>query len=122
MFKCFLTRAIAGLLLFSVTAYATSRQDPLRPPGHKITESAKNMDKAYKKEVQAWVVNEILHSEGRRVAIVNNITVKQGDLVSGAKVLDITAEQVTLKYKDTVINARLNVVPVKRLIMNTTGH
>lgn len=108
----------ATCLVVSVTlADAASREDPLRPPGYKVTESAKAVDN----KAKTWSVNEILHSEGRRIAIVNNETVKKGDVINGARVLDITAEQVTLQYQDRLIHARLNLIPVKKLITNSTG-
>lgn len=107
-----------SMMLIVATTQAVTRQDPLRPPGHKADESVKM---TASKQPKTWFVNEILHSEGRRLAIVNNITVKQGDLVDGARVVDITADHVILKYKDRTITSRLNMVPVKRLKTNTTG-
>ena len=106
-----------GLAFFAGTADAVTREDPLRPPGYAKTDTAKKKDE----EPERWLVNEILHSEGRRLAIVNNITVQQGDLVNGARVIAITADQVTLKYKDKIIKSRLGLVPVKRLKTKNTG-
>ncbi len=111
------TIIVIGLAFVVTVVHAATREDPFRPPGYQITEPAR-LDK---KKPKTWFVNEILHSEGRRVAIVNNITVKQGDRINGAKVINITANQVTLKYKDRIINSRLNMVPVKRLRINKTG-
>ena len=105
---------VVGLVFAVTTAHAVNSEDPLRPPGHRITENAK----ADKKQPQTWYVNEILRSEGRRIAIVNNTMVKHGDFVNGARVIDITADQVTLKYKDRIIASRLNLVPVKKLKTN----
>lgn len=112
MFKAISTIIlVAGLLNAALTVYAASSEDPLRPPGYKIAGSKKTVGK----QPKTWFVNEILHSEGRRLAIVNNETVKKGDLVNGARVVDITAEQVTLEYKGRTINSRLNLVAVKKL-------
>lgn len=111
MYKAFsIIILVAGLLNAQIVCAATS-EDPLRPPGYKITKSNKKGEK----QPKTWIVNEILHSEGRRVAIVNNETVRKGDLVNGARVVNITSEQVTLEYKGRIINSRLNLVAVKKL-------
>lgn len=100
-----------GLVHIAVSVHALANEDPLRPPGKGVTVTTKSGEK----KTETWLVNEILHSEGRRLAIVNNTTVQKGDLVNGARVVDITAEQVTLNYKGRIINSRLNLVSVKRL-------
>lgn len=118
MYKSFPTIVTAaGLMLMSSVTNAVTSEDPLRPPGIKNVDAAK----VEKKAPKTWSVNEILHSEGRRLAIVNNKTVQQGDVVNGATVMDIRANQVTLKYKDKIINSYLSLVPVKKLRMRNTG-
>ncbi len=109
---------IAGLAMLQLTGsvQAASREDPLRPPDYsKSPVMPKTMNKT-------WYVNEILASEGRRLAIVNNRMVKAGDSVDGAKVLDISPDRVTLKYENRIIYSPLNLVPVKRLIKPGVGH
>lgn len=103
--------AVCFMQAVVLTANAATSEDPLRPPGYKITGAKSTAGK----QPATWLVNEILHSEGRRVAIVNNKMVKKGDVVDGARVVDITSERVTLEYKGRIINSRINLVAVKRL-------
>ena len=118
MYKALPTIVVAaGLMQATLVVDAVTSEDPLRPPGQRIVDSAK----VEKKTPETWSVNEILHSEGRRLAIVNNKTVQQGDVVNGATVMDISADQVTLKYKDKIINSYLSLVPVKKLKAGNTG-
>ena len=72
------------VLLTVNNIFAASIEDPLRPPNYsKSSVLPMNKDKT-------WSVNEILVSEGRRIAIVNNKMVNIGDVVNGAKVIYIT--------------------------------
>ncbi len=93
-------------------AYAVKMEDPLRPPEYRSVKPSKS--KSVKKT--GWHINEILFSGERRVAIVNNVAVTIGDSVNGARVVDIKPGHVVLKYKDKIINARLQTVSVKKKV------
>jgi hypothetical protein len=85
--------------------------DPLRPP-----EYAPDYQKsAGAPSKPSWWVSEILFSGGRRVAIINNVAVAVGDLINGARVVDIKPEHVVLKYKSGLINFRLHTTSVKKI-------
>ena len=104
------------LLCMTSSCFSGTLGDPFRPPNYSnSTPLPKDKDKT-------WYVNEILASEGRRIAIVNDKTVSAGDTVNGAKVIDITSEQVILKYENRNIYLPLTRVEVKRLIKPGVGN
>lgn len=107
--------AIFSLLCHSGSCFAVSLGDPFRPPSYS------NSIVLPKDKNKTWYVNEILASEGRRIAIVNDRTVTTGDTVDEAKVIDITSERVTLKYKNRNIYLPLTRVQVKRLVKPGVG-
>lgn len=92
-------------------AYAVGMGDPLRPPEYGLDQSAGNTNTSSEPQ---WHVNEILFSGGRRVAIVNDVTVGVGDRIGGARVVDIKPEHIVLEYKNSLINAMLHPVSVKK--------
>jgi len=100
--------------VFSVNAYAVMKGDPLRPPEFKIETSDLTTEKKAPAKKKGFLVREILFSGKRRVAIVNNVAVSRGDVVSGARVIDIKPTHVVLNYKDKTIKARLRTVAVKK--------
>jgi hypothetical protein len=86
-------------------------EDPLRPPEYAPGE----MGAGSKTSAEpAWLLNEILFSGGRRVAIINDVAVSVGDHVNGARVVDIKPEQVVLEYKNSQMNFKLHAVSVKK--------
>lgn len=97
----------------TVNASVVKMEDPLRPPGFKLTKPANS--NGVKKTT--WHVNEILFSGERRVAIVNNMAVTIGDSINGARVSDIEAEHVVLNYKGRVIKLRLKTMSVKKQVI-----
>lgn len=69
------------------------RRDPLRPPGEVRTSEAVSFN------ADAWQLASTLVADGRRVAIVNDRTVRVGDRVGGARVLAIETGRVALDYR-----------------------
>jgi len=51
-----------------------------------------------------FVVSGVFFSENQGFAIINDRVVKEGDVIEGAKVAQINADGVKLKYENTVIN------------------
>lgn len=98
----------AVAMMFIANASAEMKEDPLRPPGYRTAGVSAN------RSAPSWHVDEILISDSRRVAIVNAISVKQGEHVNGARVVAIEPGYVTLEYNNKLITARLRMVPVKR--------
>jgi hypothetical protein len=96
----------------TANAYVVKMEDPLRPPDYRLAKPSNSQ--GVKKP--GWHVNEILFSGERRVAIVNNVSVVIGDSINGARVVDIKPGHVVLKYKDKMINARLQTISVKKKV------
>jgi MSHA biogenesis protein MshK len=91
------------LLLTSATALAQS--DPMRPP---LT------DPVAKSQQPSWVLNSILFSEERLVAVINQRPVRVGDRINGARVLAIYPESVRLSRADKTFSIKLQDLRVKQ--------
>jgi MSHA biogenesis protein MshK len=100
------------MLVVIANAAAEIKEDPLRPPGYRNSGAGVSA----RHSAPRWHVNEILISDSRRVAIVNGISVQKGEHVSGARVVAIEPDHVTLEYNNKLITARLKMVSVKRRI------
>jgi hypothetical protein len=48
----------------------------------------------------AFVLSGILEQGGEKVAVVNNTIVQAGDLVDGARVLEVRSDSVSLRWKN----------------------
>lgn len=98
MFKPFVLIPVFLLLTSSMTLHASAShtlpdgqtlQDPTRPANWQILRQSA-------KPAVAFQLNYILTSDQRQQAIINGQKVSEGDWISGAKVLRITADSVTL--------------------------
>lgn len=105
--------AVFAMLILIAPAAADIKEDPLRPPGYR---NAGAVATSERRNAPSWSVNEILISDSRRIAIVNNNSVKKGEYINGAKVVAIEPGYVTLEYNNRLITARLRMVPVKRRV------
>jgi MSHA biogenesis protein MshK len=95
------SHAIAFLLVASSSADAAEEfRDPTRP--HTYNRVEQTVD-----GVPSFSVNAIFVSDERRLAIINGERVRVGDSVSGATVVSIQKEQVTLSVSGKQITARL---------------
>ena len=93
--------AIAVLLMALTSAAAAEElRDPTRP--HTFNSVERTVD-----GVPSFSINAIFVSDDRRLAIINGERVRVGDVVSGATVLDIQKEQVTLSVSGKQFIARL---------------
>lgn len=99
-------------MVYAANASVGQMEDPLRPPEYKEAKSSKHQ--IVKKPT--WIVNEILFSGERRVAIVNNVAVAIGDSVNSARVSEIKPEYVVLKYKGKSFYLRLKTMSVKKRV------
>ncbi len=90
-----------AFLLFGLVSMVSAEElrDPTRPhtfnPGRTV------------EGLPSFTVNAIFVSEERRLAIINGERVQVGDVVSGARVVSIQKEQVTLSASGKQFTARL---------------
>lgn len=90
--------------------------DPMQPPEYalnklrlekiKKTGSGKQLQVGEKK-IEPWVLNSILYSKQRKHAIINNILVKQGDVIKGARLVWLRPDSVRLRVKGKTIDLTL---------------
>ena len=116
MFKTLLQLIFICSAVFSgeASAAVAQKEDPLRPPEYRIKEVSKKVAGVAVKAEPSWSVREIIYSGDRRVAIVNNVVVSSGDMIDGARVLNIKPEHVLLSYKDKKFKSHLRSVTVKK--------
>lgn len=95
---------LCSLLLAAGAAAAQSLPDPTRPPGSLATApDAEAVDGVS----SAPLLQSVIISPGRRVAIIAGQTVKQGDKFGDAKVVRITENEVVLRNGDNVQTLKL---------------
>ena len=90
--------------------------DPMQPPEFALNKlRAEKYNKAnvkkpsqpgVKKE-DAWVLSSILYSRDRKHAIINNKLVRKGDLIKGARVVQLQPDSVRLLAKGKTIELSL---------------
>ena len=93
-----------GLLLLTSTA-SLAQSDPMRPP---MTEPA------VQSQEPALVLNSVLFSEERHVAVINQRPVRVGDSINGARVLAIYPDSVRLSRADKTFSIKLQDLRVKQ--------
>jgi MSHA biogenesis protein MshK len=80
------------LVGFNLNAHAAS--DPMKPPRFApVTEKKAAQKKA------SFTLQQIKMSQKGASAVINGKLVKEGDTVSGARVVRITSDKVVLKYR-----------------------
>jgi MSHA biogenesis protein MshK len=76
--------------LLASAACAESLRDPTRPTGTSIVDNeAENV-------MRGPVLQSVLNSSGRKLAIISGQTVKQGDMIGNARVVNIRDAEVVL--------------------------
>jgi MSHA biogenesis protein MshK len=98
------TLVLILLLLLLNTAVGADR-DPMRPPMTGPTVS---------KEKPSWVLNSVLFSDERHVAVINQRPVRVGDKINGARVLAIYPDKVRLSKADKTFHIKLQSLNVKQ--------
>ena len=109
--------AVTLVLLVSVSLVALAEvRDPMRPPPfalqkYKLEKLKKNPPPApapkSQQEEQPWVLNSILYSNERQHAVINNVLVRKGDTIRGARLVRLTPDSVRLVRKGRVIDLDL---------------
>lgn len=94
------------MLIQSTVLMANNVQDPMRPPNFSESKAST--------KAPDWKVAEILISDERRVAIINDTPVQPGDRINGARVVSIAPSHVTLSYKNKTFKRYLSRIPVKQ--------
>ncbi|QKQ25459.1 hypothetical protein [Candidatus Reidiella endopervernicosa] len=84
---------VFALSLTMALPVAAELQDPTRPPiKKKVVKPV-----VVKKAQQKWALSYTLVSDQRRIAVINNKVVAVGEMVDGARVVEIESDAVTLK-------------------------
>lgn len=81
---------LTACLLLPAPALADGVRDPMRPPAARASQAAPAA-------VSAPVLQAVFHAAGRRVAVVNGRTVREGDTVAGLFVESIGVD--SLRYR-----------------------
>ena len=91
------------VLMFSSMVFAAN--DPMRPP-MKSTSA--------KQAAPGWVLNSVLISQDRLIAVINQRPVYEGGNINGAKVLKIYPDRVRLSTADKTFYIKLIPLSVKQ--------
>lgn len=88
---------LAGLIcaLSAATGAAQTLRDPARPP---VMEGARAA--AGQVQASAWTLQSVLISPQRRYAIINGEVVALGGSISGAELVGVAEERVTLRTRE----------------------
>lgn len=112
MFKYIMYMAVMAALL-AVNATQSQELDPTRPLGAATMPVA---DGLKGEAEQGVVLNSILISSNRKIAIINGQAAHENQLLknSGVKVIKIEADAVTLQQGDKVWRLPLNKIAVRK--------
>lgn len=98
-------------IVFSAVGFLSSELthagDPMAPPGLGPKPKAKSKSKSNASRPE-FRLAQILYSEQRKVAVINNRIVKVGDIIRGAKVTEIGPKKVTLKRKGKTLSLMID--------------
>ena len=93
--------ALAGLI-FSMTAAAQELGDPTKP-----TPLAPRGSSSAESSGPRWRLQSTLVADTRRLAVINGKTVKPGERVDGATVVEVRTDGVVLDYEGQRMEIRL---------------
>ena len=111
--KRVLLAGLAAVILCPGTQLvAAALEDPTRPADFVGTVDAEGSQQA---QEPAWTVSSILIAKDRRIAVINGITVRQGDEVDGARVIRILPTAVRLRDSVGTFAVKLLPAQVKAL-------
>ena len=98
------TMICAAALVF-LPELSFAMNDPMQPPEYSVSSGV--IEEMMDSELDLQM---ILISPLRKFAVLNNKTVKEGGMVSGAKIISIEKERVVVKRKGKVFDLRLDPV------------
>lgn len=84
---------VLGLLVLAPAAQGEPVDDPMRPP---VRESAASPADPH----PGWSLTSVLIAEDRRLAIINNRVLREGESVADARVVRIEADHVLIRHED----------------------
>lgn len=87
-----------------------SAQDPTRPPSW-MTKST-----AVKMNIEVLTLQQILISKNRKVAVINEKAVSEGDMIEGAKVKEIDHDWVKVMRSGRYVTLQL--LPITKELVN----
>lgn len=102
-------------LLFSQVALAEFH-DPMQPPEYALAKlrlekikKTKPINPVKRDEIRAapWVLSSILYSKQRKHAIINDKLVKKGEVIKGARLIELRPDSVRLLAKGKTIDLNL---------------
>lgn len=109
-----LFKNIIKIICFSTIGFYSSSsfsaQDPTRPPSW-MTKST-----AVKMSTEALTLQQILISKNRKVAVINEKPVSEGDMIEGAKVKEIDRDWVKVMRSGRYV--KLQLLPITKELVN----
>jgi len=105
----FIRQLRLGFLLsvFLMANTCFSAVDPMRPPEYMATTATKKVNFS-----KPLILQMILVSEERKIAVINSATVEVGGVISGAKIVSIEKERVVASRKGKVVNLKMNSIEI----------
>lgn len=102
----FITSILALFLITLDTGVSHAGQDPMRPP------SWFGSSKAVPTVKSKINLQQVLVSDNRRIAIINNMILKEGDAISGIKILTIESNRI--KVRQAGIEKYISLLPTAK--------
>ena len=93
-------------------------EDPTRPPGSRSS----TPNGSHHVQQRKWVLTSTLISRERRIATINGKIVVPGDMINGARVIEILPALVTLRSEQRKIRINLLSGKIKELSKNHKQH
>ncbi|OUS28281.1 hypothetical protein A9Q99_12175 [Gammaproteobacteria bacterium 45_16_T64] len=97
------------LAVFASSAVTAESSDPMKPPAHLISNVASEHVAAGSIELQM-----ILISKNRKVAVINDKMMREGDVKNGITLISINKHKVSVKRQGKVIDLKLKSVKTKK--------
>ncbi|CCK74535.1 hypothetical protein OLEAN_C03590 [Oleispira antarctica RB-8] len=86
---------LKSLLLLSLFSFTSGfAQDPMRPPSWSAESQSERVV-----NLEPLNLQQVLSSKNRKVAVINDTLVVEGQVIGGAKVAEITDNSVRVIYK-----------------------
>ncbi len=101
--------ALGLLIAGAALAQPAALDDPMRPPGRTAF-----IGSGVAAAADAYSLTSTYITRNRKSAVINGKQVEIGQLVDGARVLDITPTEVRLRHREQVVTLRLLPISVKK--------
>lgn len=84
-----------GLMILAPAVQGEPVDDPMRPPVRESTPSASDSQPH-----PGWSLTSVLIADDRRLAIINDRVLREGESIAGARVVRIEADHVLIRHAD----------------------